>query len=166
MVMYSGIRSCYLCCLVNVSASSLASFPALSSRSLAAWKSGRGPGIFSHMSGVRWYKGFNCAWGQQEEWIYRYSVTYHIYLAIRGQLSYTPSIEHVVSWTICKMLPVCSENFHHFPTTPCSHEERYQGLPAFLYCKRWKAGWSLGTRLPPTLRWTLQERTSILPCVP
>ena len=39
------------------------------------------------------------------------------------------------------------KNFCHFPITSCSREERYKGLPAFLYCKRRKAGRGLGTRL-------------------
>jgi len=41
-------------------------------------------------------------WGseQQEEPLYR--VTYHTYLASGGRLSYKPSIECVVGWTICK----------------------------------------------------------------
>ena len=62
-------------------------------------------------------------------------------------MSYTPSDERVVSRTIRETQPVCSENFRHFPITSCSREKRYQALHAFLYCKRWKAGRGLGTRL-------------------
>ena len=36
----------------------------------------------------------------------RYQVTYHTYLASRRRLSYTPSVKHVVSWTIRETQPV------------------------------------------------------------
>ena len=68
------------------------------------------------------------------------------YLASGGWLSYTLSVECVVSWTICKMQPVCSENFRHFRLCH-AHEKRYQALSAFPYCKRQKAGRGLETRL-------------------
>ena len=45
------------------------------------------------------------------------------------------------------MQPVSSANFCNFPITSCSCEKKYQALPAFPYCKRWKAGRGLGTRL-------------------
>ena len=70
-----------------------------------------------------------------------------MYLASRGQLSYTPSIEHVVGWKIGETQPVRSENFRHFPITSCSREKRYQVLPIFPYWKQRKAGRGLGTRL-------------------
>ena len=54
-----------------------------------------------------------------------------MYLASRGRLSYTPSVECVVSWTIRETQPVCSENFCLFPITSCSCEKRYQGSPYF-----------------------------------
>ena len=73
---------------------------------------------------------------------------YHVYLASGRWLSYTPSTEHVVGQTICKTQPVSLANFCHFPITSCLHEKRYPALPAFLYCKRQKAGRGLGTRLP------------------
>jgi len=40
-------------------------------------------------------------WGSEQQEELRYQVTYHTYsIASRGQLSYTPSIEHVVGLTI------------------------------------------------------------------
>ena len=44
-------------------------------------------------------------------------INYHMYLASGKRMSYTPSIVHVVSWTICKMQPVSSANVCHFPIT-------------------------------------------------
>ena len=43
--------------------------------------------------------------------------------------------------------PVNSANFHNLLITSCSHEKRYQALPALPYWKWWKAGRGLGTRL-------------------
>ena len=40
------------------------------------------------------------------------------------------------------MQPVCSENFHHFPITSCSHEKRYQALPAFLHVLQATKSWA------------------------
>jgi len=37
--------------------------------------------------------------------------------------------------------------------TSCSCEKRYQALPTFSYCKWWKAGEGLGTRLPKCSTW-------------
>ena len=71
-------------------------------------------------------------------------ITYCKYLASGGRLSYTQSVERVVSWTIRETQPVCSENFCHFPITSYSHEKT---LPAFPYCKWRKTGRGLGTRL-------------------
>ena len=71
-------------------------------------------------------------------------VTFRMYLASRGWLLYASSVEHVVAWTIRKMQPVCFENFCHFPS---SCEKRYQALSTFPYCKRWKVGRGLGTRV-------------------
>ena len=64
-----------------------------------------------------------------------------------GRLSYTPSIEHVVGLKICETELVNSGNVRKFPITSCSREKRYQALTTFPYCKRWKAGRGLGTRL-------------------
>ena len=47
----------------------------------------------------------------------RYQVTYHTYLANGRWLSYTLSVEGVVTWTIHKMQPVSSANFRHLPIT-------------------------------------------------
>jgi len=43
-------------------------------------------------------------------------VTYHMYLASLGQLSYTPSVELVVGWTICE---TCLK-FCHLSIMSCS----------------------------------------------
>ena len=67
-----------------------------------------------------------------------------MYLASGGQLSYTPSVERVVGWTILETQPVRSEIFLPFQIMSCSHEKIDQALPAFPYCKRWKAGRGLG----------------------
>ena len=77
----------------------------------------------------------------------RYQVAYYTYLASGRQLLYTPSVERVVGWRICVMQPVTSANFLPFSDYIISPEKRYQALPAFPYCKRWKAGQGLGTRL-------------------
>ena len=71
----------------------------------------------------------------------RYQVNYHtyMYLANGRWLSYTPSVEHVVSWTIRETQP--------FSDYIISREKRYQALSVFPYCKRQKAGWWLGKRL-------------------
>ena len=45
------------------------------------------------------------------------------------------------------MQPAHSEKFRHFPIMSCSCDERYQALPAFPYCMRWKARRGLGTRV-------------------
>ena len=82
----------------------------------AVWKSGRGPGIFVH----EWHRdrkdGRNSliVHGRKEP---RYHVNYHMYPASGRRLSYTPSIECVVSWTIHKTQPVYFANFCHFPIT-------------------------------------------------
>ena len=73
-----------------------------------------------------------------------------MYLASGGRLSYTPSVERVVGWTIHENVACSFWKFHHFPITSCSRDKRYQALPAFLYCKRWKPGRGLGMRLPHT----------------
>ena len=41
-------------------------------------------------------------WGSEQQEELRIQVTYHMYLASLGQLSYTPSVELVVGWTICE----------------------------------------------------------------
>ena len=74
----------------------------------------------------------------------RHQVTYHMYLASRRRWSYlhTLSIKCVVNY---KTWPVSCANFL---ITSCSREKRYQTLLIFPYCKQWKAGRGLGTRLP------------------
>ena len=82
------------------------------------------------------------AMGLEQEKEPRYQVTYHTYLASGGRLAYTSSVEHVVGERYAKHS--CSANFS---ITSCSREKRYQALSTFSYCKRWKAGQGLGTRL-------------------
>ena len=50
-------------------------------------------------------------WGSEQQEEQRYEVTYHTYFASRGRLLYTPSVERVVGWTICKTSLFRSENF-------------------------------------------------------
>ena len=151
--------------------SSLVSRPGTAFRHLQYGKIRRGPGIFSNMS----------AWAHWAQNSRKSQVTYHMYLAIGGQLSYTVLSMQLVENTqntqlVCIKLcrdplwkytivsrkglathPVSSANFHHFPIMSRSCEKRYQALPAFLYCKRWKVGRGLGTRLciQCTLHWIL-----------
>ena len=121
--------------------------------SLSVRKSGRGPGIFSHMSDVRIERMVERVWlwvgarGPEQQKEPTYHVIYCTYLTTGGWLLYTPSIECVVSWTIRETQSVSSENFRHFSIMSCSREKRYQALPAFSYCKQQKAGPGLGTRL-------------------
>ena len=44
-----------------------------------------------------------------------------------------------------------------------SREKKYQALPAFLYCKRRKAGWALGTRLGQAFAWKQKRYGSLMP---
>ena len=60
--------------------------------------------------------------------------TYYMYLAIGGRISYTPSVEHIVGWTMHKTLPFCPKTLdlfwlHH------AHMRKgtYQGLPTYTY---------------------------------
>ena len=58
-----------------------------------------GPDIFSHVYDIKGRKAVEMTWAQwgsdqQEE--LRYQITYHMYIASRGRLLYTPSIELVV----------------------------------------------------------------------
>jgi len=85
-----------------------------------------------------------CTGAQNSNEELRYQATYHIYLASGGQLLCTLSVELVVHWTIRKTSLFRSG---YLSNTSSSREKRYQALPAFLYCKRWKARRSLGTRL-------------------
>ena len=55
---------------------------------------------------------------------------------------------------ICKTQPVSLAIFRDLLITSCSREKRYQALPAFLYCKRRKAGRGLGTRLTHPISFT------------
>ena len=91
----------------------------------------------------RWWKGFNWTWahwGSGQQYL-----THHTYQASRGWLSYTPSIELVAGWTTSLFHSEFS--FCRLSITSCSCEKRYQALPTFPYCKRWKAGWGPGARL-------------------
>ena len=80
----------------------------------AVWKSGRGPGIFSHMSDVKIERVVvervklcvGALGPEQRKEPIGYQVTYHTYLASGRRLSYTPSVECIVGWTICKTQPV------------------------------------------------------------
>jgi len=56
-------------------------------------------------------------------------VTYFTYLASEERVSYTPSIERIVEWTVCKTLPFCSKKFWPLSITSCSREKRSQALP-------------------------------------
>ena len=75
---------------------------------LAVRKSGRGPGIFSHVSDVRIERVVERVWlcvgalGSEQRKQPRYKVAYHTYLASRRQLSYTLSVERVVGWKHAK----------------------------------------------------------------
>ena len=78
----------------------------------------------------------------------KYGVTFHTYLGRAGQLSYTPSIEHIVGW-------MCSElnnrwNIAFFILNILAiidyvmpRKVMYQALTIFLYCKQWKLGGSM-----------------------
>ena len=47
-------------------------------------------------------------WERIFRWAWQWKATYYMYLAIGGQISYTPSVECIVGWTTYKMLPFCS----------------------------------------------------------
>ena len=71
-----------------------------------------------------------------------YQVAYYMYLANGRQLSYTPSVEHVVSWKYAKRTLLVWQISDYIMLT----WERLS--PLFCtYCKRWKAGQGLGMRL-------------------
>ena len=111
------------------------------------------PGIFSHVSNVRIERMVELcegALGPEQQTGPRYYVTYHMYLACRGRMLYTPSVECVVGWTIHETQPVSFADFLHFPITSCSHEKRYQALPTFLCSKWWKPEQGLVARLNTT----------------
>ena len=74
-----------------------------------------------------------------------YQVTYHTYLASKGRLSYSPSVECVDAW-LNNMQNVASSlrTFCGLSTTSYSREGMYQALPALSYCKRQKAGRGTG----------------------
>ena len=67
------------------------------------------------------------------------------HLAIRGQVSYTLSIDCRVGWTTRKTLPFYSKNSGPIFITSCSREKRYQALPGIHICVPEQG--SLGTRL-------------------
>ena len=128
-----------LCCITARVGHSLVPRPAPFSVAWRAWTAWY-PSSRVTSRVKRWKKGLNWAWAhwgseQQEE--LRYQVTYHTYLASGGH------------WT-CSWLDnmwnfaFCSE---FFSITWCSCEKRYQALPTFVYCKWWKTGQDLGTRL-------------------
>ena len=54
-----------------------------------------------------------------------------------------PSVELVVGWKNTQNLTFRSEIFCHLSITSCSCD---QALPAFMYCKHWKAGQGLGNK--------------------
>jgi len=66
-----------------------------------------GPDIISHVYDINGRKVVERTWAQwgwdqQEE--LRYQVTYHMYIASRGRLLYTSSVELVVGWAIHETL--------------------------------------------------------------
>ena len=72
------------------------------------------PGIFSHVSSIKGREGVerdhNCVRAYPKAQNIKLSIgkaTYCTYLIIRGWISYTMNLEHIVSWITSKMLPFC-----------------------------------------------------------
>jgi len=111
----------------------VALFPAPPSfLSVAVCKSGRGPGIFSHISDRKDGRKGVIVHGRTGPRTANkpiYQVTYHTYLASGRRLPYTPSINHVVGWYYAKHSLFC--RFSPFSNYVMLTWEKIPGSPHF-----------------------------------